>query len=698
MKISFRIIPWILCLLLFIGCHPSGKDKKKGGIAIKQLDSLYIRTNELITTGKFEQGIVLVREGIGDAAAEKNDSMLSRFYWMANLYFRYKSSPQKDSQQYYKVLADKHAQLSGNKKLQSYILNNLVESLYSSKQYDSAINLSTPAFLLANELKDSIALLDLYQLLRLCYHEKGNPEMEFQYLSRSMDIYSVIKNRFNPEGDDKESKKIRFQFMVLLYSMASYQYDHNDFVKSLAYYNELEAMVPERRKPHNPLIYTGKGNCYAKLGRLDSAYKYLRLALERTDTGWVFRRHRSFAARSYGILLAANGNRKQGEQYLQQSLRLAHESKLTNLVTESQLALADFFIDGRQWQAANGILLAVAKGLPPATALELKIKLYGSLYRVYKESGRYPEALHYYTLVKDHQDSLNTVKAMRTMAETDAKYQTGKKNQQIILLQKNNRIQELQLTEARRLRLFYISGTLLLMTLFGLVYYYRRKLQRRELERVKNELELKALRTQMKPHFIFNCLNAIQDLIVTKDYLLSSQYLSKFSRLLRMVLDMADKNFITLQKEIEICRLYVALEALRLKNTFDYSITVDEKLDVDAILFPTLLVQPYIENAIWHGLSNKKGEKRLLVHFEEAGDSIRCTISDNGIGRIAAGQIKAAKIGAEHFESKGTILAEQRMAMLREGLVKDAFVRIEDRYDDNNIATGTTVIIEIVPL
>jgi LytS/YehU family sensor histidine kinase len=236
------------------------------------------------------------------------------------------------------------------------------------------------------------------------------------------------------------------------------------------------------------------------------------------------------------------------------------------------------------------------------------------------------------------------------------------------------------------------------MTLFGLVYYYRRKLQRRELERVKNELELKALRTQMKPHFIFNCLNAIQDLIVTKDYLLSSQYLSKFSRLLRMVLDMADKNFITLQKEIEICRLYVALEALRLKNTFDYSITVDEKLDVDAILFPTLLVQPYIENAIWHGLSNKKGEKRLLVHFEEAGDSIRCTISDNGIGRIAAGQIKAAKIGAEHFESKGTILAEQRMAMLREGLVKDAFVRIEDRYDDNNIATGTTVIIEIVPL
>ncbi|MGC4013211.1 MAG: sensor histidine kinase [Luteolibacter sp.] len=130
------------------------------------------------------------------------------------------------------------------------------------------------------------------------------------------------------------------------------------------------------------------------------------------------------------------------------------------------------------------------------------------------------------------------------------------------------------------------------------------------------ELKGQALRAQMNPHFIFNSLNAIQELIVTENHDASYQYLSKFSKLLRIVLNMSERNFSSLHTEIELCRLYLELESLRFKHSFYYRIDTG-KIDTEVTLFPTLLVQPFIENAIWHGLMHKEGEKTLLVKFEE---------------------------------------------------------------------------------
>lgn len=209
------------------------------------------------------------------------------------------------------------------------------------------------------------------------------------------------------------------------------------------------------------------------------------------------------------------------------------------------------------------------------------------------------------------------------------------------------------------------------------------------------ELEAKAIRAQMNPHFIFNSLNAIQETIVTEKVDKAYDYLSRFSKLLRMVLDNSEKNFISLKSELEIILLYLSLEALRFSQSFTYSIDSDEELDKDDIYIPSLLLQPFVENAIWHGLSNKEGEKKLHLHFKEKDGNLVCVIQDNGIGRERAAAIKSNKLGAGRFESKGTKLALERVEILNRERPGSATIETIDLYDENGIAAGTRVVITL---
>ncbi len=209
------------------------------------------------------------------------------------------------------------------------------------------------------------------------------------------------------------------------------------------------------------------------------------------------------------------------------------------------------------------------------------------------------------------------------------------------------------------------------------------------------ELEAKAIRAQMNPHFIFNSLNAIQESIVTEKVDAAYDYLSRFSKLLRMVLDNSEKNLIPLSSELETIRLYLSLEALRFSQSFSYIIEVDEQVDKDDIYIPSLLLQPFAENAIWHGLINKEGEKKLLLHFDEKNGSLECVIQDNGVGRARATEIKQQKLGAGHFESKGTRLALQRIEILNRERPGSASIETIDLFDDSGNAAGTKVLIRL---
>lgn len=236
-----------------------------------------------------------------------------------------------------------------------------------------------------------------------------------------------------------------------------------------------------------------------------------------------------------------------------------------------------------------------------------------------------------------------------------------------------------------------VSGTL--------TYIARRRIQqirhKAHLRMEIRELKEKALRAQMNPHFIFNSLNAIQELIVIENYEASYRYLSKFSRLLRIVLHASEKDLIPLEDELEIISLYLKLESLRFKNSFSYRIDLDPDVDKDLSLFPPMLLQPFVENAIWHGLRSKKGPKELVISFRLQENYIKCTITDNGIGREEALKARAGRIDKAHVQSRGIELARQRLASLKATAGIDGSIVIIDLENGEKKACGTSVVILI---
>lgn len=219
------------------------------------------------------------------------------------------------------------------------------------------------------------------------------------------------------------------------------------------------------------------------------------------------------------------------------------------------------------------------------------------------------------------------------------------------------------------------------------------QLQLLEHQRKEAEAKLQSLRLQMSPHFLFNALNSIQQIILSGNESAATKYLSKFSKLLRLVLHHSDKEKVNLKEELEVLRLYIELESLRFKDSFQYKIVCDEALDQDETKIPTLLIQPFIENAIWHGLLHKEGLRVLKVQFtDDKNENLICTIEDNGIGR------KAAMVTAkESHKGKGISVAEERVQLFNKQQTKRSRVVVEDLSDTEGIPSGTRVKI-ILPL
>ena len=228
--------------------------------------------------------------------------------------------------------------------------------------------------------------------------------------------------------------------------------------------------------------------------------------------------------------------------------------------------------------------------------------------------------------------------------------------------------------------------------------------QQAQLEALENKqkatvAKLQSMRLQMNPHFLFNALNSIQQMILTGDEIVATRYLSKFSRLLRMVLIHSDRESVTLRNELETLQLYIELESVRFKDKFEFNISCDEEIDQDETMIPTLLIQPFVENAIWHGLMHKEGKRKLHVHFKEDDTgNLLCIIEDNGIGRAAAKEAKENSTAENKHTGKGILVTQDRLRIFSEQYNMESNVEILDLKNANNEAAGTKVIVKLPSL
>jgi len=208
------------------------------------------------------------------------------------------------------------------------------------------------------------------------------------------------------------------------------------------------------------------------------------------------------------------------------------------------------------------------------------------------------------------------------------------------------------------------------------------------------ELEARALRAQMNPHFVFNCMNSIKSLIQDGEQEKAVNYLTTFSKLIRNLFSQSDKNEITLFDEIETCRHYLQLEAMRFDASFSYTIEIDEHIDLKSVSIPALIIQPFIENAIWHGLVPRGTGGELLVKIQMEVRNIEIVIDDNGIGREASRLMKNKSTSVHH--SKGVNLTQSRLLLDNILQKRKASLQYTDKRDKEGKATGTKVVISIV--
>ena len=238
----------------------------------------------------------------------------------------------------------------------------------------------------------------------------------------------------------------------------------------------------------------------------------------------------------------------------------------------------------------------------------------------------------------------------------------------------------------------FIDGILFL---FALTVRDRQMvIEKTQLQQQATISELKALRTQMNPHFIFNCLNAIKSYTLNHDTEGADFYLTKFSKLIRQVLENSRSEKITLHNELETLKLYLDMEKLRSGDKLDYEIHLADDIETDFIEIPPMLIQPFVENAIWHGLMQKEEGGKIEIDCRQKDDKyLIVTVLDNGIGRERAAELKS-KTATRH-KSFGMKITSERMDIIKQLYDIETKITIEDLKNANGTSAGTKVTLEI---
>lgn len=316
--------------------------------------------------------------------------------------------------------------------------------------------------------------------------------------------------------------------------------------------------------------------------------------------------------------------------------------------------------------------------------------LYEDISKLYERTGDYRQAYENQVLASLYGDSLASLNYQQTLASARAQYEADKTAKELELL-------SVSLQRNRLLVWVLVGGFALIASMTVLlINRYRFKSRQRiaAMNHTISELNQTNLRQQMNPHFIFNTLNSIQYYVFQNDKISSNNYMTKFASLIRKTLENSRHTEISIKEELDTLRLYLELEELRFKEKFEWAIRVDEEIDTIAYKIPTMLIQPYVENAITHGLMNKEnGKGQLNIELQLQNGQILCVVEDNGIGRVKAEEIKHQKNDNHH--SMGTNITESRLRLVNELYGRSMKVDYTDLTDDKGDPAGTKVEINI---
>jgi tetratricopeptide (TPR) repeat protein len=402
---------------------------------------------------------------------------------------------------------------------------------------------------------------------------------------------------------------------------------------------------------------------------IDNGLEFYRDAIEIADTlNEIFYvkmgLYRNLGRNEYRL-----GNYRRAIAYCEQGLREAEEKKASHVIAKYK----DPFFVAHDMYYYN---------------IELR-KAYSFIYNCYIKLGDYKKALEYYQLKEKFSEHITQEKNNNLIAMLEAESENEKTEKKIALLARDNELNEMKVTQSHNFNIG-VAVLFLILLLVGLLFLRQNKLKN---EHKSTLLEQKLLRLQMNPHFIYNAFSNILRLIDTNDNKKASAYLTTFGKLLRTTLESTREDMVSFEKEVGTLRNYLDLQKLRHPEKFEYSLEIDKKIDQEDMSIPPMLIQPFIENAIEHGIRHKKTIGRIDVRFELKDKKIICEVEDNGVGREKAWEAEFAERGDR--KSLATEIIMDRIQVLNKKFKQKIKLEIIDIKSEESVALGTKVLLDL---
>src|SRR5688572_3621722 len=609
------------------------------------------------------------------------------------------------------------------------------------------------AISLLEKIKDQKELGIEYGELASVYLSQKKPELAIEYYKKSIALKEKqgstdetlawtlerISTTYKQIGNLKESFVYRIRFFELvkkindpygimesLNQMAILFRDAGDIETASDFNYQLINYVQTNLDTFKvyPPAYIYIGNAQLRLANYDSALSYFDKGIQITDlTFWnndIKENYKKIIQTKRAKVYLNKNQYDKALECIAEPLEFFKKSKMPDQTMDVLLTMSNAYLGKKNFPQAlqySKEAFEIAKQTSSKEGIKDASKI---LWKTYHQLNNSDSAYYYlqqYMLVRE---SMEENRSANELAFFKATQEDEEKQARIELLSNQNKIKEQTLLLERQnfrrenlLKKFLIAGLLGLFVLGVIVFrsiLLKRKLEGEkrilaekelQLQKLENErrianMEMIALRSQMNPHFIFNCLNSINRFILRNDTEAASGYLTKFSKLMRMVLENSKQALIPLEEEVKCLELYIQMEQFRCKDSFSYYVKYHDGVNTEEAMIPPLLLQTFVENAIWHGVNPKQGDGKIGIEFFQKEEALYCVIKDNGIGRKKASELKSQL--SQHHKSMGLQITKERLAILEEEHTNESPVEIEDLFDENEQAAGTKVTIRIFSL
>ncbi|KPM31943.1 Putative signal transduction histidine kinase [Croceitalea dokdonensis DOKDO 023] len=564
---------------------------------------------------------------------------------------------------------------------QSYAYNQLGTVYRNLSEFKNSIALHNKALQLADAAKNiELKVLSL-NMLGVVYRRKDAIKTALDYSQQALELAEAVEN---PSHHILRHINISLNGIGNLYlTLGQYDLAITQFKRAL----ELETQL--NNKLGLAINNQNIGECYEKKGELEKALEFYRTSLalnEDIDNDYGRIICKNSIAQVYLKKQMPTAALQLLDQLLEPARNLGDQAILSSILINSGWANMEL----KKYGIARNLMIEGKKAAEDRNIPSLVMYANQRLSELEDKRGNHKVALAYFKEANAFEKNIQNERNLQYINDLILRYESEKKNNQISDLAQENELVKLRLRKNQTTIL--VIG--LVVGLFATIMFIMYRQYQSNNEKRLLGLEQHMLRSQMNPHFLFNSLNSIKLYIINNDQKNAVHYLNKFSKLVRRILEGSSLKETALSEELETVELYLNIENIRFSNEINYTIQVEDNVETERIKIPSLVLQPFLENAIWHGLSAKEGEKHLKVHVSKKDDShLQISIVDNGVGRKVSEQLKENRVLKR--KSVGIDITKERLANFAKDYQYDFNVEIIDLFQNNSEAKGTKILLEI---